>query len=391
MLSSLRLIVLDRIARLLRGGLHRVTMQLPPSAPPSPPPALRSVSDPHRPAPPAHWFELVQQYAPHLLDPADPVDSLVEPEAMTSLDSATGSDRKGTPDDFRPILEGSVVDYRKGTPKPVLNPVPLQRSAPRPVDLAKQRLVPHPLRLEQVSAHSLAAEGLDSPLAEPILPSNVEQPIRSLEGEIEHSVRSTAAEQAASSLVTTTIRPVESGESALHSALPPVTSRQKRRISRLFLGLHLARHKPAPTPALPVEVKRRSADLPVQSVREIPTQANAAEALPPRYSPALPLERQRIREIDTSVPSSTTVPTIRTGTGQAPQLHQGGTSLPTRPSAPPQIVLRSTLPSLNLSDLSPDRWPSLPDEPAEAPRDPSLERQRRERLNREQEGSAWNE
>ncbi|MEO8392032.1 MAG: hypothetical protein ABI700_03480 [Chloroflexota bacterium] len=401
MLSSLRLILLQRAERLLR----LIVARLEPAAPiPTAPPASRPSADPHRPPPPAHWVELVQQYAPQLLDPAnpvDPVDSLVEPEGATSLDSATGSDRKGTPDDFRPLPGGNIVNYREGAPKPALNPVPLQRSAPRPIDVARQRSPSNrPLRLEQVSARSLAAEpvssgssaeGPDTPIVEAILPSNGEQ--------IEQSVRSIDADQVAvhtgqgspPPLVRTVIRPVASGDSAALSALPPVTSRQKRRISRLFSGLHLARHNPAPTPALPLEVTRRSADLPVQPVHEIPTQANTREALPPRFAPNLPLERQRIREIDTSIPNSATVPTIRTGMGQAPQLHQGRTSLPTRPSAPPQTVLRPTLPSLNLDDVSPDRWPTLPDEPAETPRDPSLERQRRERLSREQEGSAWNE
>jgi hypothetical protein len=54
-------------------------------------------------------------------------------------------------------------------------------------------------------------------------------------------------------------------------------------------------------------------------------------------------------------------------------------------------VLRPTLPPLNLDDLSADRWPSLPDEAAESPRDSSAERQHRERLKREQEGGAWSE
>jgi hypothetical protein len=56
-----------------------------------------------------------------------------------------------------------------------------------------------------------------------------------------------------------------------------------------------------------------------------------------------------------------------------------------------QTVYRPTLPSLNLPDVTPDRWPSLPDEPAETQRDPSAERQRRERLKREQEGGTWSE
>jgi len=136
---------------------------------------------------------------------------------------------------------------------------------------------------------------------------------------------------------------------------------------------------------------RRSADLPAQPVHAIPTQPDAKEATPVHFSPNLSFEQQHIRERPTSVPSSASVPTIRTSAGQAPQIQQGRTGIPNGPFPPPQTVLRPTLPSLNLGDVTPDRWPSLPDEPAEAPRDPSVERQRRERLNREQEGSAWNE
>src|SRR3954454_1007670 len=106
MLSSMRLILLERAATLLRRWLRTVTTQLEPAAPPSvaptPSPVPRAAAS-SRPAPPDHWVELVQQYAPHLLDPVDSV----EPDATPSLDSVTGSDRKGTTGESHPIPGGN--------------------------------------------------------------------------------------------------------------------------------------------------------------------------------------------------------------------------------------------------------------------------------------------
>jgi hypothetical protein len=65
------------------------------------------------------------------------------------------------------------------------------------------------------------------------------------------------------------------------------------------------------------------------------------------------------------------------------------------PHAPPQVVMRPALsaanvqPPLTIADVTADRWASLPDPPAEAPHESSVER--RERLKREQEGRAWSE
>jgi hypothetical protein len=402
------LILLVRVANLLRRWLYGVTAQLPQGEPATPPsPAVqRPAVDPRRPAPPDHWVELVQQYAPHLLDPARSA-SAGETESWVAPEFA---DQPLQLNESQHVIDYRAPDGRNAPPAAVpqtnVRPAPLQPSAPRPVAVAQRRSASkRPLRLDQVSTRSLEAEAAASysaqPDAEPVDPPGVTTTMNEAEPEAVEW-RPFAAEQIVPPLVNTTIRPVEMAD-ALPPSPSPVIPKQQRRVSRLLAALHLRRHKQAPTPTLPVDVEvtrrerealnlgsRRPVDTPFQSVRAIPTQASIREA-PQTHFTQLYIEHQRIREIETSIPNSATVPTIRTGAGQALRLHQKRTSAPTRPSTPAQTVLRPTLPSLNLDDISADRWPSLPDDPAESPRDSSAERRRRERLKREQEGGTWSE
>ena len=100
MLSSVRLILRVRIVNLLR----RVIATVEPDVPL--PSVQRPNADPRRPAPPAHWVELVQQYAPHLLEPAE--------SDVTALPAQpTESEWTGTPGESLTVPQGSVVVYRK--------------------------------------------------------------------------------------------------------------------------------------------------------------------------------------------------------------------------------------------------------------------------------------
>lgn len=91
-LSSLRLTLLGVIARVLRRWLGLVTAQLEPAAHEAPVPPESPDRVLRQPAPPDHWVELVQQYAPQLLDADAPgvIDNradgaLVDPPQATTV------------------------------------------------------------------------------------------------------------------------------------------------------------------------------------------------------------------------------------------------------------------------------------------------------------------
>ncbi len=134
---------------------------------------------------------------------------------------------------------------------------------------------------------------------------------------------------------------------------------------------------------------RRSTDAPAQPVRAVATPPTSADPVAPHYAD-LPFERTSLRETNASLPEAASIPTIRTSAGRAAQPNQQRTSIP---GAPAQIVMRPTSTPLPLNGeaIPSDRWAALPDLPADEPRDAAFERQRRERLKREQEGRAWSE
>ena len=406
-LSSFRLMLLRRVARLLQGWLHTVSAQIepPPSQPFAPPPVQRPVhepSDPRRPAPPAHWVELVQQYAPHLLDPvaADPSDERASWNATDPVGDAP---------------EREVFEYRAhhvrvaapqaAAPKQPVRAVPLHRApdvAPTTKSVSRRPLSNRPMRLDQVSARSLDAEEIaahamhsdgdqiELPIVNTTAQSfaedaeHIKQSGRSSEGGIEH------IEQRVRTVDPQSFAPAEGiAPPVVRTSLPVVEAARQGKMTSLLASFSRANRSPQPEVETLGVPARHQVDLPSQSVREISAQPDSVSVRSPEMPPSA-FERQHIRETTTSLPNSVDVPMIRTGTGQVPSLHQQRTTVP---SAPAQTVFRPTLPAapLNLEDVTPGRWPSLPDEPTEAPRDPVLDQQRRERLKREQEGRAWSE
>ena len=350
-LSSLRLLLLARIAGLLRRWLHGVTSQLD-AASPSVPPAPRPTIDPRRPAPPDHWVELVRQHAPQLLDP---VDTLDDPADVLEMDDAPEFEDRPVEAPAAPRVIAYRAKNSRNNPPPLLKP-----SNPRPIDVAKQRGALRPLRLEAVSARALDAVEA----AEHAVDVDGEVAARSVANDISvieperAEPRPLATEQIGPDFVRTTMRSVEMADAISQTAAPrPAQVKLNRRVSRLFAQVHLRRHPPAAAPAQPI--------------RAVDTRTEAKPSLAPPTAPMLPFERQQIRETVTSIPGGASIASVRTSAGQALRLHQERTNVPVRPSAPAQMVLRPTLPPLNLDDVTPDRWPSLPDEPTEAQRDPS--------------------
>lgn len=107
----------------------------------------------------------------------------------------------------------------------------------------------------------------------------------------------------------------------------------------------------------------------------------------PRFSE--PTVQHHIREVRAELPPELEVPSVPVRAGNAVRPNERRTSVP---RAPEQTILRPTVtaPALNIEQVTPDRWASLPDAPAEPPPDANGERARRERLKREQGGRRWN-
>ncbi len=369
--------MLARIEGLLRRWLQGVTTQLDAAVPPSPPAtAPRPNTDPRRPAPPDHWVALVREHAPHLLDPVESAAA----DASEANDAAEIAER---PADM-PVAP-RVIDYRaensRNNPPPLLKP-----SHPRPIDVARASAAQRPLRLEAVSTRPMDAVEI----AENPTDKHGEVAVPSVRNDIPMTESERVAEPPPSAallepeFVGTTTRSVEMAD-----PIPPknVTSQAaaafsapvklNERIARLLSQVNLRRHAPA--------------DAPAQPIHAVAVQTETTQAVSAHFAPSFPTERQQIRETVTSIPSGANAATIHTRAGQAPRLHEERTHIPASPSVLAQTVLRPTLPALNLADVTPDRWPTLPDEPTESPRDPSVERQQRARLNREQEGGRWSE
>ncbi|HVU10520.1 MAG TPA: hypothetical protein VHD90_04550, partial [Phototrophicaceae bacterium] len=90
------------------------------------------------------------------------------------------------------------------------------------------------------------------------------------------------------------------------------------------------------------------------------------------------------------VPQHADIPVVRTRETTPARLNQQRTSVPQTSS---QVTTRPTAvpPSLNIEHIQPERWPSLPESPADEMPDGRSEDRRREHLLREQEGRSWSE
>lgn len=286
----------------------------------------RPSRDPRQPPPPDHWVELVRQHAPKLLDSESP-------------DAAES---------------GLVIDWRADD-APVEAP-PTVRTRPlrlHPAQVAAKatppKPKPRPLRLERVAVEALAAEDVSAHAAEPSDVRVTERP------------------------VTTTIPELDAAPVAAYDGAPAAEA---------VIPPEVNTSTPAQAP-----VKRRrgirlpSLKLPARGQRELP------EPDAPREIFSAPFERQHIRETRSSIPNAPAVPTIRTGAGGSVVPRQQHTGIP---AAPPQLVMRPThhYPPLNMNDIAPERWASLPETPDDEAHDSDS---RYERLRREQEGRAWSE
>lgn len=107
----------------------------------------------------------------------------------------------------------------------------------------------------------------------------------------------------------------------------------------------------------------------------------------PRFSQ--PTLQHHVREVRAGLPPDVDVSSVSVRTGNAVRPNERRTSVP---RAPEQMVLRPTVvaPALNIEQVTPDRWASLPELPSEPPPNATSERARRERLKREQGGRTWN-
>ncbi len=118
---------------------------------------------------------------------------------------------------------------------------------------------------------------------------------------------------------------------------------------------------PAVRPAMPQAAQpavRYPADTPADALPERDTvPLPDPPPLAPRI-PGLPAER-RVREVRAAVPDEPSVPSVRTGAEGVANLRQQRTGVP---RAPQQTVLRPTIhqPALNVEDVTPERWASLP-------------------------------
>lgn len=292
-LSSLRLLFLGAVERVLRRWLHAVSVRL--DAAPRPAPDASLAAEAHgeangMPAPPEHWLELVRQHAPQLLDDAAAPDA------------------------------AAVYDYQSDD---------LAAEAPHVVTRA-----PQPRRACVISPQARAAVPVPSVKTAPKRPMRL------------GNVRAQA---------------VDSGSINEYTAQ---TSAEASEIS-------VSPSSPLAAPELP----RREAALP-----------NEPE-ITPRFSE--PILQHHVREVRAGLPPDVEVPSVPVRVSNAARLNERRTSVP---RAPEQMVLRPTVvaPALNIEHVTPDRWASLPEAPAEPPHEATSERARRERLKREQGGRTWN-
>jgi hypothetical protein len=309
-LSSLKLLVLGAVARVLRRWLDSVTARISaaPASVPSSSPNTDEGVDPRQPAPPEHWLELVRQHAPQLLDANESNDSTVfDYRAQDVVDNALADDTFQVTTRTPKALPTSVV-----TPHPrAAVPVPTVKTAPR-----------RPIRLGSIRTQPVDAD----------------------------TVYEYSAQTDADALE------IPTSQASVREALELLTRRADE------------------SPSQP---------LPTRESRDLPDEPAIAQ-----HFADLPLERH-VREIRAGVPADVDVPTVRTSAGKAVRVNQQRTSVP---KAPEQTVLRPTMLStqINIEDVTPERWASLPEVPAETPLDARDAYARRARLKREQEGRAWN-
>jgi hypothetical protein len=339
---------------------------------------------------------LVRKHAPQLLDPV----STDEPASWISPDLA-GEAPEHEVIEYR-ARDAKVAPPLTANPQPPARPVRLNRApenilAGKPA--SKRSAQTRALRLDQVSARSPDGESIT---AHPAIfdgeQAGLLPKVRSLDGDlepIEQAVRSVEAgldaAQIEPPIVRTSVPADEPGRKRSRPSLLARFSRAKRlaqggQVGATAQSTNVVAQREGEMIDLPPQ---RHGDMIDPTIREVLTQAAPTTNVRFPETAAI-FERQNIRETTTSLPHGADVPTIRTGTGQAPRLHQQRTNVP---YVAAQTVFRPPLTAapLNLEDVKPDRWPSLPDEAAEAPGDSSIELQRHERLKREQEGRAWSE
>lgn len=370
---SLRRSLLTVIAGVLERWLGVVTARLEPESPYQP-------VDPRQPPPPDHWVELVRQHAPQLLDSeSDGGDALL-------IDWRSDAAEVNTPSPVPPSV---------AQPRPLRFQQPQQPSPPR---APKREFTPkRSLRLEQVRTQALGADDVSvtptTANAEPIPPEFVRTSERLVTTTVPiyptdapEQVESAMREQIAKPL------PEQAAPPEVRTSVPEAAPLRQRRLfglrlpsfSLLLRGGHAVPEVPK-TPITP----RPSADLPREAaLREVPTAPVQADRLSAHFS-GTSFERHHIRETQSSIPVQPRLADIRTEAGEAVPAHQQRTSIP---AVPPQLVMRPAhvYPALNIEDITPDRWASLPESP---PNDQTNDARaaRYERLRREQEGRAWSE
>ncbi len=346
-LSSLRVRALGTVERLLRRWLGYVEDQLETADQPQVP-SDRQPFVSRQPAPPDHWVDLVRESAPQLLNPDAPSDEM-------------------------PNTDGTVIDYRAPVAPPsfpsLLPPArPFSLSPARPLHPPvnpTRSVTPssrHPLRLEPMRTQIKAAETLADHPAE-VAGEAVEPPTVNTAAGVSESVRS----------VSTSVPPiVESRGSLTQADAVPVFPPSHRTDSA------------ANPPNMPVRTRYR--EIEANPVREVSASPGESEQIAAHFAdlPADPT----IRAASTPVPKRAEIPIVRTREGERARLIQQRTSVPPVPS---QVTVQPTTipPFLNVENVQPERWPSLPESPADEMPDNRSEDQRRERLLREQEGRAW--
>ncbi|HVU10721.1 MAG TPA: hypothetical protein VHD90_05555 [Phototrophicaceae bacterium] len=328
-LSSLRVRALGVVERTLRRWLDYVEDQLESAEPQAPPAREPFVA--RQPAPPDHWVERVRQSAPQLLDHdlANADGAVIDYHAPDA-----------PPDASAPLPPARPLRLAPVSPlKPPVNPAQSVTSSAK-----------RPLRLEPVRTQIPAAETLASHSTE-VSGASVEPP---------------------------TIR----------TKMPPVEPHQRTSQADAAL-LPLPTHR-TDSVANPPAILSRTHDLSheAQSVREVPTSPGESEPIAAHF--AALSDEPSLSSASTSVPQHADIPVVRTRETTPARLNQQRTSVPQTSS---QVTTRPTTvpPSLNIEHIQPERWPSLPESPADEMPDGRSANLRRERLLREQEGRAWSE
>lgn len=370
---SLRRSVLRAVAGVLSRWLSVVTAGLEPESPP--PPAA-----PRQPPPPEHWLELVRERAPQLLDSESPAGDSALVIDWHADESAV--------EDAPPVLPAPPhIQTRPLQLHPAQHRQPSRVDERTTAPAANRR----PLRLERVAVEALDAAGIavhstgsgTSPsvvhTTERLVPTTV--PV--------HDTGTPERDALAAEDRSSTALPEAAAVLEVQTTVPAV-KHPRRRLFRIRLPAlkRTLRRREAPDASEPAVVLPVSAERPYEAaLHEIPTVPAPAAHLSPHFSGAL-FEHQHIRETRASLPEQPRLTSVATRAGERIAPRQQPTSVP---GAPPQWVMRPAhpYPPLAIEDITPDRWASLPESPADQPSEPGASRY--DRLRREQEGRTWSE